>query len=179
MIKLRTKEVALKSLIQGRMVVISINAFEAWLTPASRLRLGALGLAILAFSCPSSDALADEAARLVAEVHFDVGSADVTIGGQQKIHAAIEAIKKQNPREIRIIGFTDSTGDEAVNLSIARNRADAVAAFLIGSGLNMPMSIVGKGEKGAPYRTPDNVSEPLNRCVGIIAVGGTVKPPTL
>ena len=116
---------------------------------------------------------------LVAEVHFDVGSVDVTIGGQQKIRAAIEAIKKQNPREIRIIGFTDSTGDETINQSIARHRADAVATRLIESGINVPMSIVGKGENGAPYQTPDDVSEPLNRCVGIIAVGGTAKAPTL
>ena len=159
--------------------MVSIIISGVWLPLTSRLRSGTLGLAILALSMPLSDAAADEAVRLVAEVHFDVGSADVTIAGQQKIYDALEAIRKQNPREIRIIGFTDSTGDQAINRSIARNRADAVAARLIESGLNVPMSVVGKGEDGAPYRTPDGVSEPLNRCVGIIAVGGTVRSPAL
>lgn len=159
--------------------MVGVDTSGIQLSLTSCLRSSAFGLAMLALSLPPYDAWADEPVNLVAEVHFDVGSVDVTFSGHQKIDAAIEAIKKQNPREVRIFGFTDSTGDDAINQSIARNRADLVAALLVESGLDVPMRVEGLGEKGAPYRTPDNVSEPLNRCVGIIAVGGSGKSPTL
>ncbi|MGI9452349.1 MAG: OmpA family protein [Geminicoccaceae bacterium] len=129
-----------------------------------------MALAILSLSAPLS-ALAGEKSKLLTEVHFDTGSADVTLGGRHKIEMAIAAIKKQNPREIRVIGFTDSTGEEQLNRKIARERADNVASLLAKHGITAPLVVEGKGEKGAPYKTPDNISEPLNRCVGIIAVG--------
>jgi hypothetical protein len=46
------------------------------------------------------------------------------------------------------------------------------------NGINVPLMIEGKGENGAPYKIPDDVSEPLNRCVGIIAIG-EARQPTL
>lgn len=109
--------------------------------------------------------------KLLTEVHFDSRSADITYVGKQKIEQAIEAIKKQNPREIRILGFTDSKGDAAANKAMAGARASNVAKLLRAAGLDLPMTVEGRGEKEGPYKIPDGVSEPLNRCVGIIAVG--------
>ena len=45
-------------------------------------------------------------------------------------------------------------------------------------GITVPLVVEGRGEKGAPYKIADGVSEPLNRCVGIIAVNRSesVKP---
>ncbi|MGI9485724.1 MAG: OmpA family protein [Geminicoccaceae bacterium] len=126
-----------------------------------------------------SPALAADKNTLLTEVHFDIGSAAVTPGGEQKIRQAIVAIKEQNPSEIRIIGFTDSTGDEAMNREIAHNRAESVANLLVKQGITVPLVVEGRGEKGAPYKIADDISEPLNRCVGIIAVSKskpTVEP---
>lgn len=127
----------------------------------------------LSFSAPT--ALAADKSKLMTEVHFDPGSVDVTFGGKKKIDAVIAAINKHNPREIHVIGFTDSTGDEQMNRAIARDRADNVARLLTEQGITVPLVVEGKGENGAPYKIPDNVSEPLNRCVGIIAVGKAEK----
>ena len=120
-----------------------------------------------------------EQTKLLTEVHFDMGSASITPGGRMKIEQAIAKIKAQNPREIRVIGFTDSTGDEAINQAISLKRADNVASLLAEKGITAPLVIEGKGEKGAPYNVGDNVSEPLNRCVGIIAVGSEETEPLL
>jgi outer membrane protein OmpA-like peptidoglycan-associated protein len=144
-----------------------------------RLRGGVVGLAALALTVTASGAMAGEANKLLTEIHFDPGSAEVTIGGQQKIAKVIAAIKKQNPREILIRGFTDTTGDEVLNRAISLDRADNVANLLADNGITLPMIIEGKGEDGAPYDTPDDVSEPLNRCVGIVAVGKAEKQPPL
>lgn len=108
--------------------------------------------------------------KLLAEVHFDPASVDVTFVGKQKIEQAAEAIKKQKPRKVRILGFTDSKGDAAVNKIVGGARAQNVARFLKEAGIDVPLEVVGRGEDGGPHKIPDGISEPLNRCVGIIAV---------
>ena len=116
-------------------------------------------------------AIPEEETKLLTEVHFNPGSADVTYVGKQKIGEAADAIKKQKPREIRILGFTDTAGNAAANKAIAGARAANVARLLKQHGVHVPLVVEGKGEGGGPYSTPDGVSEPLNRCVGIIYVG--------
>ncbi len=110
------------------------------------------------------------ATKLLTEVHFDPSSAQVTVVGKRKIKEAIEAIKKQNPRKIRILGFTDTKGDATANKAMAAARANNVARFLEEAGIDLPLEVEGRGEEGGPYKIPDGELEPLNRCVGIIAV---------
>ncbi len=141
----------------------------------STMKAMAIGLAAISLSLPAPAALAGDKSKLLTEVHFNPGSSNVTLGGRQKIKAAIAAIKKENPNEIHVIGFSDSTGDEQVNRTISLHRADNVASLLAEHGITVPVMIEGKGENGAPYKIPDNVSEPLNRCVGIIAVSDPEK----
>jgi outer membrane protein OmpA-like peptidoglycan-associated protein len=108
--------------------------------------------------------------KLLTEVHFDSASAKITFVGNQKIQKAIEAIKKDNPIEIRIFGFTDTLGDPVSTKATAQARADSVASAIREAGLDIPLVVEGRGEGVGPYKTPDGLSEPLNRCVGIIAV---------
>ncbi len=135
-----------------------------------RLSRVAVIVAAMAFLCAPWKAFAQDESALLAEVHFDVGSNAVTPGGLAKIQKAVAAIKKRNPAGIQVIGFTDSTGDEAINQKISLDRAENVARLLEKQGITIPMIVKGMGEKGAPYKIEDNVSEPLNRCVGIIAL---------
>ncbi len=121
---------------------------------------------------PEPEPKPKETTKLLTEVHFDPGSANITYVGAQKIQKAIEAIRKQNPREVRILGFTDTKGSADVNKAFATARAQNVAQALREAGLNVQFVVEGRGEGSGPYQTPDGVSEPLNRCVGIIAVGG-------
>lgn len=136
-----------------------------------------LAIAVLVSGLSSTVSAADKS-KLLTEVHFDMGSAAVTPGGEQKIRQAINAIKAQNPSEIRIIGFTDSIGDEAINREVSHSRAESVANILVKQGITIPLVVEGRGEQGAPYKIANDVSEPLNRCVGIIAVNPSepIKP---
>ena len=108
--------------------------------------------------------------KLLTEVHFDSASVNITYVGNQKITKAIEAIKDQNPVEIRIFGFSDTLGDPISNKATSQARADNVARAIKEAGIDLPLVVEGRGEGVGPYQTPDGMSEPLNRCVGIIAV---------
>ena len=158
------------------------NPFTVLTVQASRWARIAIVLALTPIAIGgglASVAQGEEQTKLLAEVHFDPGSTAVTPGGMKKIAQAIAKIKTAGPQEIRVIGFTDSTGGEALNQAIARKRADNVASLLAEQGITVPLVIEGKGETGAPYYVGDNISEPLNRCVGIIAVTKTDPEPLL
>lgn len=142
--------------------------YDLPVTPANAFTTVETTAAIEVAEPPPKPKLTD---KLLTEVHFDSGSADVTFVGKKKVQQAIEAIKKQNPREIRILGFSDSKGSAAANKAVSGARAANVARMLKEAGLDIPLIVEGRGEEGGPHKIPDGISEPLNRCVGIIAVG--------
>jgi outer membrane protein OmpA-like peptidoglycan-associated protein len=157
--------------------------FQAF-QPSSLSAFGRLHLSVVLLSAclalgVSTSVMAADKATLVTEVHFDPGSTAISPGGQQKIERAIAMLLERNPSQIRVVGFTDSTGPDAINLKISRSRAENVADILVKEGIKIPLVVEGRGEKGAPYKIDDDVSEPLNRCVGIIAVGGDAPKPLL
>ncbi len=131
-------------------------------------------------STPSIEATADEAfgpfiklndgEELLAEIHFDTNSTQPTYIGQKKIESVIAGLKETKATQLRIVGFTDRTGSKAVNKAIAEDRAESVADLLQQSGLDIPVVIDPRGEEGLLFPTPDGETEPLNRCVGIIAM---------
>ncbi len=107
--------------------------------------------------------------ELLAEIHFDSGSTQPTYIGKRKIEHVLKDLKALNPRQLRIVGFTDRTGSDAVNKAISEARAENVADLLQQHGLDIPVVIDPRGESNLLYPTPDGEAEPLNRCVGIIA----------
>lgn len=119
----------------------------------------------------SETAAASGAGIEVAQVHFDLGSAQLTPGGERKTLEAVERIKSMGPAKVRVVAFTDRVGDAASNLVLSKERALSVAAVLEQVGLPRDMvEVVGRGEEGIPEPTADGVAEPLNRCAGIYVV---------
>ncbi|MGI9332190.1 MAG: OmpA family protein [Gammaproteobacteria bacterium] len=109
--------------------------------------------------------------RRLTEVHFSSSSTDLTPGALRKTREAAEALKLLDATKVRVIGFTDTTGSPEQNKKIARERAQNVATMLADLGIPSDrIEVVGRGESGGPEATLDGVDEPLNRCVGIIAV---------
>lgn len=109
--------------------------------------------------------------RRLREVHFSPGSAELSPGARNKTLEAIEQLKKLDAGKVRVIGFTDTTGAEGENLDLSRQRAAAVAKMLSENGIPASrIKVIAKGEAPGPYPTSDGVDEPLNRCVGIIAM---------
>ncbi len=126
---------------------------------------------VAAASEATNGRLADGEKRKLAEIHFSHGSFDLSPGARQKAEDAFKSFAELNASKVRVIGFTDTTGPADKNLELSRQRAAAVADLL--SGLGIPSSrieVVGRGEIGSPFPTEDETDEPLNRCVGIVAV---------
>jgi outer membrane protein OmpA-like peptidoglycan-associated protein len=105
----------------------------------------------------------------IQEIHFNPGSADLTPGGERKTLTASRFIADLQVRSIRVIGYADTVGPTAFNQELALARAGSVANLLRRAGVpgNL-IETVGMGETKMPMPTNDGVSEPLNRCVGIL-----------
>ncbi|MGF1621309.1 MAG: OmpA family protein [Rhodomicrobiaceae bacterium] len=168
-IPLRNNVVAYAKLRDGtRRLLGESGRYDLPVTPVNTFTTVETTAAIEVALPPQKPKLTD---KLLTEVHFDSGSAVVTYVGRKKVQQAIEAIRKQNPREIRILGFSDTKGSAAANKVVSGARAANVARMLKEAGLDIPLIVEGRGEEGGPHKIPDGISEPLNRCVGIIAVG--------
>lgn len=138
------------------------------------LLAGAISLSTLNTETAAEEAFGpfiklNEGEELLAEIHFDSNSTEPTYIGQKKIESVIAGLKETKATQLRIVGFTDRTGSAEVNKAIAEERAESVADLLQQNGLNIPVVIDPRGEEGLLFPTPDGETEPLNRCVGIIA----------
>ena len=71
--------------------------------------------------------------------------------------------------QIEVAGFTDSTGDDALNDDVSRKRAEAVAQELRDSGFAVdPGDAVGRGEDEAKKQLGDGVASEAYRRVEVI-----------
>ncbi len=69
---------------------------------------------------------------------------------------------------IDVYGYTDTVGSSDFNQRLSEQRAQAVANYLIGRGVNSSrVRWMGFGETRLAVQTGDNVNEPLNRRVEI------------
>lgn len=67
--------------------------------------------------------------------------------------------------KLYIAGHTDTVGSDSDNLTLSRNRARAIAAYLRQHGLKLPIYFIGYGERQLRVKTADNSDEPRNRRV--------------
>jgi len=105
----------------------------------------------------------------IQEIHFNPGSADLTPGGERKTLTASRFIADLQVRSVRVVGYADTVGPTAFNQELAQARAGSVANLLRRTGV--PGNLIeteSMGETKMPMQTGDGVSEPLNRCVGIL-----------
>jgi len=100
---------------------------------------------------PVTAAIPGTAVILPAKVYFDTGSAAIGAEGKATIDNAAARIKAQGVA-VDITGYTDKTGDMAVNEELAKQRAKAVRDALLAAGvpdgsINMkpPMAITTTG----------------------------------
>jgi outer membrane protein OmpA-like peptidoglycan-associated protein len=116
---------------------------------------------------PAALTAPDSALTLVL---FDSGSATLSVGGRTRIIAAAETLAAMGPTRVRIQAHTDTLGSAEGNAALARARAEAVAAVFVEAGMSREMidiAALGETPDALPIATPDGVSEPLNRRVGI------------
>lgn len=104
---------------------------------------------------------------LAADVLFRFDSASLSRGAQSRIDEAVERIAENEPRVVRVTGYTDSMGSDAYNLGLSRSRAAAVTEALrreLGSGApRLRSSGRGEADPVAPNTKPDGTDNPRGR----------------
>ncbi len=107
----------------------------------------------------------------LTRIHFETGSSSLTPGGQVHAAAAAVMLAEMPVLRVRLLGYADRVGRADRNRVLAAARAQAVADFLVRSGV--PAEVLepaGMGEDDLPVLTGDGVAEPLNRSVAIVAI---------
>jgi len=92
----------------------------------------------------------------VGDVLFAPGKADIGAGAQRSIDKLAEFLKAYPKRNVLIEGHTDNLGDEAFNVKLSQQRADAVRDLLVARGIS-PQRIQTKGY-GPRFPVVDNDS---------------------
>jgi outer membrane protein OmpA-like peptidoglycan-associated protein len=88
---------------------------------------------------------------------------------EEKLPEIISAIINRTAPDVGIIGHSDRAGSDEYNYQLSLRRATAVLEVFIAKGINAQlMKATSHGENDPIVKTPDGVSEPLNRRVEII-----------
>lgn len=100
-------------------------------------------------------------------VHFPFAKAKPTREAFASLEAAARTIRPNDT--LRIVGFTDDIGTQAVNDRLARDRAEYVALWLKRRGLQNPMKIEANGKCCYVAANSTEEGRALNRRVEITA----------
>lgn len=71
----------------------------------------------------------------VSNISFEPGSINFTAGSDSALSQLLSLMKESPSGRIRIEGHTDNTGPDTVNLRVSRERATAVANYLMARGI--------------------------------------------
>jgi len=103
--------------------------------------------------CPDTPAGADvnalgcEADVVLQDVNFEFDSATLTSRAEQILDGVAEKLRANENVRVRLEGYTDSIGTESYNEDLSQRRADSVADYLAGQGIDPErMRTIGYGE---------------------------------
>lgn len=101
-------------------------------------------------------------------VFFPLGSGKINIQGEEALRQVALELEGISDYSITLNGHTDRLGGEYGNLTLSRERAQAVKDYLVKLGINpQNVKLFGFGESDPARVTSDNVSDPANRRVEI------------
>lgn len=104
----------------------------------------------------------------LGDVLFETGRAEIKPGAQGALRKLAGYLQAHPERQVLIEGYTDSVGNDAYNLALSQQRAEAVAAALVRLGV-APARVATRGY-GETYPVADNSSvsdRALNRRVEV------------
>jgi peptidoglycan-binding protein ArfA len=76
-----------------------------------------------------------QAADLAVPIKFQTGSDLLAADGQQQLATVVTALKACPNAKLTVIGYTDNTGNDAINNPLSESRAKSVAAYLVSQGI--------------------------------------------
>lgn len=111
-----------------------------------------------------------------ATVYFDTGSSTLSPQSMASIKQVATDYKTAGNATVSLAGHTDTVGSPDYNITLSRQRADAVSGALVREGVPAAAISTGaQGEASLPVQTADNVDERRNRSVDIAVVGQMVR----
>lgn len=115
-------------------------------------------------------AVAPTRPKVLAQIYFNRGSYKLADADTQTLTDLAKDLMA-NPREVAIMGFSDTQGPVEFNRTLSVRRASAVRKALIGMGVDTSLvtAITGLGEDGPPVTTSDDTPEQANRTVLVLA----------
>ena len=109
-----------------------------------------------------------------ADVLFDVGSADLTSAASSRLGAVLALARTDTSRKLLIEGYTDSDGDPTLNQQLSEQRAQSVAQWLIGQGIDPArITVVGHGADQPVSANDSPEHKALNRRVVVTLLTAT------
>lgn len=119
-------------------------------------------------------------ARIMLDIDFKVGSANVTRRGGKQITALCDAMKGMDEMpSLHLIGHTDRSGKAEKNLEVSQKRAAAVKNY-IAEECGLPAGLIltsGEGEAFAPTDGPANNADDRRIEVQIIGAPAMQEEP--
>lgn len=101
-------------------------------------------------------------------VTFDFAKYDLKPQFYPALNAVAATLKEYNQTIVEVTGHTDSIGSDAANQVLSERRANSVASYLIGQGVQRErMEIVGMGERYPVASNDTDSGRALNRRVEI------------
>jgi OOP family OmpA-OmpF porin len=103
------------------------------------------------------------------------GKAELLPAAQDQLDQVAKALKDQGEIKPMVVeGYTDSVGTDASNLTLSKNRAEAVRAYLVSKGIpSDKISSVGKGKANPVASNVTADGRANNRRVEIVIAGGS------
>jgi outer membrane protein OmpA-like peptidoglycan-associated protein len=80
-------------------------------------------------------------------IQFETASAILSPVGQKAAGELLEALRRQQPKQLTIVGHADERGEDAYNLRLSEERAKAVKKFLQDQGIEAQITILSRGKR--------------------------------
>ena len=101
-------------------------------------------------------------------VTFDFAKYDLKPQFYPALNTIADTLKEYNQTIVEVSGHTDSVGSDAANQTLSERRANAVAAYLTGQGVQQSrLEVVGMGERYPVASNDTDSGRALNRRVEI------------
>ena len=115
----------------------------------------------------------------LSDILFDTGKATLKTDAQISLAKMCGVLAVFPNLNLRIEGYTDSTGTDEINNKLSRDRAAAVLVFLQGQGIpGARMTSEGYGSKFPVASNDTNEGRAKNRRVAVVLAEGVIAAPT-